>query len=199
MFASTPQRSIEDGEGYIGLILGPMFAGKTSELLRNHRRFNFANLKCLLLKSDIDNRYSDTQVQTHDNVVEIAMSTKLLKDVQMDAYDVILIDEGQFFADIAECAEEWANDGKIVIIAALDSDFQRKPFGNIHNLLCKAEYVVKLSAVCIKCKKSAHFTARIPSTNKLFNSDGTEQQLQVGGREAYIPVCRLCHNRIMLE
>ena len=101
----------------------------------------------------------------------------------MENYDVVGIDEGQFFEDIIEFCEEAANSGKIVVVAALDGTFERKPFGNIINLIPLAEMVTKLSAVCVYCTREAAFTKRVV--------ENKEVQL-IGGAEMYKPVCRVC-------
>ena len=114
-----------------------------------------------------------------------AVKTATLAEILHKAlnHDVVAIDEGQFFPDIVEISEKLANEGIVVIIAALDGTFQRKPFGNILNLVPLAEIVTKLSAVCIDCGKEAAFTRRM--------IDSLEVEL-IGGEETYKPVCRAC-------
>ena len=163
-----------------------MFSGKSSELLRKIRRFEHARKRCLVVNFSHDNRYSLAEVMaTHDKVTKTATKvtklTPLLKRVK--DYDVVGIDEGQFFEDIVEFCEEVANMGKIVVIAALDGTFERKPFGNIINLIPMAEKVSKLCAVCVYCTKEAAFTKRIVESRQI--------QL-IGGAEMYKPVCRQC-------
>ena len=151
--------------GELQVIFGPMFSGKTSELLRRIRRFQIRNDSCILLKTK-DSRYDNDndKVVTHDlfNYLE-AISCDCLFEVEAHAEDcdIIGIDEGQFFPDIGEFAEEMANRGKVVIVACLDSDFRREPFGNICNLVAKAETVTKLTSICLYCKGEASFSARI--------------------------------------
>ncbi len=114
-----------------------------------------------------------------------AVKTATLAEVLPRAlkYNVVAIDEGQFFPDVVEISEKLANEGIVVIIAALDGTFQRKPFGSILNLVPLAEVVTKLSAVCIDCGKEAAFTRR--------TIDSLEVEL-IGGEETYKPVCRGC-------
>lgn len=101
-------------------------------------------------------------------------------------YDVVGVDEGQFFPDVVEFCEKLANEGKIVVVSALDGTFQRKPFGSVLQLIPMAEEVHKLTAVCKGCFRDAAFTRRI----------GSETQVEViGGAEMYVPVCRECFNR----
>ena len=183
-----PRRQPRKELGHIQVIFGPMFSGKTSELLRRVRRYQIRKDECLLLKT-LDKRYSNdlNKVITHDKVNYLeALGCERLYDMYDHAMlaDIIGIDEGQFFPDIIEFAEEMANNGKVVIIASLDSDYKRDPFGNICSLVAKAESVTKLSSICISCKGEACFTARVtPETDVKV----------IGGRNKYKPVCRSCY------
>lgn len=164
-----------------------MFSGKTTELIRRMKRFQIANHSCLMIKYSKDIRYSENGVSTHDKQVTAASATADLSSIKQSArkYGVIGIDEGQFFPDIVEFCEEMANEGKLVIVAALDGTFQRKPFGPILNLVPMAESVVKLKAVCMICFKDAAFTKRL----------GSETEVEViGGTDKYMAVCRTCYN-----
>ena len=168
-------------------IFGPMFAGKTSELMRKIKRHRLAQKKCLVINFYADNRYSkEPKITSHDNLSIDAIKVKCLGDIktsQINEVEVIGIDEGQFFVDLIEQAEKWANQGKIVIIAALDCTYQKKPFNKVTDLLAISEKVTKLSAVCMDCGKDAAFTKRI--------SDEGEIEL-IGGLDIYKPVCRAC-------
>ena len=171
-------------------IFGPMFAGKTSELMRKIKRHQLAQKKCLVINYHADSRYtSESKVISHDKISIDAIKVKSLSDItskQTDLVEVIGIDEGQFFPDLIEKSETWANSGKIVIIAALDCTYQKKPFNNVTDLLAISEKVTKLSAVCMDCGKDAAFTKRITD----------EGQIElIGGLDKYKPVCRRCfHN-----
>ncbi|KAK9406976.1 thymidine kinase cytosolic [Crotalus adamanteus] len=172
--------------GQIQVIFGPMFSGKSTELMRRVRRFQIAQYKCLLIKYAKDTRYCVNGVSTHDRNTMEAMSACCLKDVQQEALNstVIGIDEGQFFPDIVEFCETMANAGKTVIVAALDGTFQRRAFGNILQLVPLAESVVKLNAVCMECFHEASYTKRL----------GTEKEVEViGGADKYHSVCRGCY------
>uniref|UniRef100_A0A3Q3WDC5 Thymidine kinase n=1 Tax=Mola mola TaxID=94237 RepID=A0A3Q3WDC5_MOLML len=161
----------------------------STELMRRVRRFQVAQYKCLVIKYSKDTRYSDSGVATHDNTME-AVPANCLGDVRPLALQacVIGIDEGQFFPDTVEFCEEMANLGKRIIVAALDGTFQRKPFGNILNLVPLAESVVKLHAVCMKCYKEAAYTKRI----------GAEMEVEViGGADKYQAVCRKCYGGLI--
>jgi thymidine kinase len=178
------QHVLHDTDGRIELILGPMFAGKSSEMLRRIRRYKLAKHRVLLLKYAKDTRYSDTAVATHDGVTVEAVSACNFEGVDVENFDVIGIDEGQFFPDLGDFVERAASAGKIVVISALDGDFQRKPFQNICDLVPRSEFVIKLSAVCTRCSHDAAFTMR--------TSADTEVEV-IGGAELYQPVCRRCY------
>lgn len=173
--------------GNIQTIFGPMFSGKTSELMRRIRRHRLAQKSCLVINFVGENRYSvDTQITSHDLVSIPALKVARLSQIpeeQLRDKQVIAIDEGQFFEDIFEKSEEWANQGKIVIVAALDCTFQMKPFHRITELLAISESVDKLSSVCLDCGKDAAFTKR--------TTDHQAIEL-MGGIEMYKPVCRAC-------
>ncbi|XP_061736886.1 thymidine kinase, cytosolic [Nerophis ophidion] len=186
VFPNSPRKT----QGQIQIIFGPMFSGKSTELMRRVRRFQIAQYCCLVVKYAKDTRYSDTGMATHDKNTMEAVAANRLSDVRSAASQasVIGIDEGQFFPDTVEFCEEMANLGKTVIVAALDGTFQRKPFGNILNLVPLAESVVKLHAVCMQCYKEAAYTKRI----------GAEKEVEViGGADKYQAVCRKCYGDLI--
>ncbi|XP_069511351.1 thymidine kinase, cytosolic [Ambystoma mexicanum] len=184
--AEVTPSSPSKNRGQIQVIFGPMFSGKSTELMRRVRRFQIAQYKCLLVKYYKDVRYSTNGVASHDrNTMEAVAASRLL-DVYQQAVScaVIGIDEGQFFSDVVEFCEGMANMGKTVIVAALDGTFQRKAFGNILSLVPLAESVVKLNAVCMECYREAAYTKRL----------GAEKEVEVmGGSEKYQAVCRRCY------
>ncbi|KAM9177516.1 thymidine kinase, cytosolic [Mergus octosetaceus] len=174
--------------GQIQVIFGPMFSGKSTELMRRVRRFQLAQYRCLLVKYAKDTRYGTAGLSTHDRNTMEALPACLLRDVYQEALGatVIGIDEGQFFPDIVDFCEVMANAGKTVIVAALDGTFQRKAFGSILNLVPLAESVVKLNAVCMECYREASYTKRL----------GAEREVEViGGADKYHSVCRACYFR----
>eukprot|EP01012_Entosiphon_sulcatum_P023852 TRINITY_DN2897_c0_g1_i1.p1 TRINITY_DN2897_c0_g1~~TRINITY_DN2897_c0_g1_i1.p1 ORF type:complete len:203 (-),score=37.29 TRINITY_DN2897_c0_g1_i1:356-964(-) len=176
--------------GRIELILGPMFAGKSTELLRRMRRHEHGQKRCLLVKAARDTRYDDACVATHDRQLMRAVSADRLQSESIadlvSKADVIGIDEGQFFPDLVPFAESAANHGKVVIIAALDGDFQRRPFGSVCELVPLCETVEKLSSICMACRRAeAGFTRRICKSTAI--------EL-VGGAESYWAVCRGCYH-----
>lgn len=154
--------------------------------MRRLRRFTFAKRKVLVIKYAGDTRYTaGEELSSHDRVTMAAAPASCLAAVAHLVKDseVIGIDEGQFYPDLVECVEQWADAGKIIIIAALDGDFRRKPFGRVLELVPLAEHVTKLSAVCTGCGRDAAFTKRTVAAMQL--------QL-IGGSEAYVPNCRQC-------
>lgn len=172
--------------GEIQVIFGPMFSGKSTELIRRVKRYQIAKYRCLLVRYAKDVRYSTTAVATHDRQQLPAVSAEVLSSLNnaADGVNVIGIDEGQFFPDCVEFAERMANAGKIVIVAALDGTFQRVGFGDILRLIPLAESVVKLKAVCMACFSDASFTKRTT----------LEKELElIGGEDKYMAVCRSCH------
>lgn len=144
----------------------------------------------LLCRYAADTRYSVESVASHDHRLLPALPCRLLSEIPVatwSGFDVVAIDEGQFFADLVEFSEMCANAGKIVIIAALDGDFRRKPFGRVLELIPMAERIDKLTAVCTRCCSDAAFTQRTVAS--------TEIEL-IGGAESYRPVCRACFNAV---
>jgi len=171
--------------GSIHLIIGPMFSGKTTELFRLVRRHKLAGKEVVVVKSSKDNRFDKVQACTHDmNKMEAITSYDIASiHEELKRYDVIGIDEGQFFEDIAYFAEKLANSGRTVIIAALNGDYRQKSFQTVTSLFSISDKIEKLSAVCHTCGHSASFTYRI--------SESTELEV-IGGKEAYLAVCRSC-------
>jgi thymidine kinase len=174
--------------GWIEVICGSMFSGKTEELIRRLKRVKFANLKVEIFKPAIDTRYDELNIVSHDtNAIHstpIDNSQKILLMAQ-DA-DVIGIDEAQFFDDgLPEVCDKLAYHGIRVIVAGLDMDFTGKPFGQMPFILAKADYVTKLHAICVKCGNIANYSYRkIPD----------DDQVMLGAMDAYEPRCRVCYN-----
>lgn len=188
-WSPSPPRSPKQKEsGQIQLILGPMFSGKSTELIRRVRRYRIAGHQCVLIKYHRDERYSIDKVATHDQQTFSAVKAEFLKQVEDHClnYSVIGVDEGQFFPDVVEFCEDMANRGKTVVVAALDGTFERKSFGAILGLVPLAEDVLKLKAVCNMCKGEAAFTKR--------TTDEKEVEL-IAGNDKYMAVCRPCFYR----
>ncbi|URH26636.1 thymidine kinase [Fowlpox virus] len=176
--------------GSIHVITGPMFSGKTSELVRRIKRFMLSNFKCIIIKHCGDNRYNKddiNKVYTHDLLFMEATASSnlsvLVPTLLNDGVQVIGIDEAQFFLDIVEFSESMANLGKTVIVAALNGDFKRELFGNVYKLLSLAETVSSLTAICVKCYCDASFSKRVTENKEV---------MDIGGKDKYIAVCRKC-------
>ncbi len=182
--------SISLASGRIELVIGPMFAGKTAELFRRLKRAELANRHVALVKYAKDTRYAHKGVaSTHDlrTWEDSIPCNGRLSDIAGLVGDaqVVGVDEGQFFSDLAEQCEAWANQGRHVVVAALDGTFERKPFGQVCEMVPLAESITKLSAVCMMCRsRDAHFSLRI----------GREKTVEhIGGKESYRATCRACY------
>ena len=180
--------------GWIEVITGPMFAGKSEELIRRVKRLEYAKKKTLVFKPKIDNRFSESEVVSHSQLktksFNINKSTDILKYVKSDTYAVV-VDEVQFMdEDIVDVSELLANRGIRVILAGLDNDFRGEPFPIMAKLLAKAEFITKLTAICVKCGAPATRTQRIVNGIPASYFDPI---VVVGASEAYEPRCRHCH------
>ena len=172
--------------GWIEVICGSMFSGKTEELLRRLRRARIARQRVDIFKPAMDTRFSKNEVVSHDetstptNPVHAATQIVLMAE---DA-DVIGIDEAQFFDNqLVDVCMDLAGRGKRVIVAGLDQDFRAEPFEPIPQLMAIAEYVTKLHAICVKCGAPANHSQRLQAD---------EEQVLLGATEAYEPRCRRC-------
>lgn len=186
--------------GNIEVICGPMFAGKTEELIRRVKRMQFAKKEFIVFKPKIDNRYSLDEVVSHSKIkckaVNISNPKELLKYLRPELQAVV-IDEIQFFDEsLLDIIDELANGGMRVICAGLDSDFRRKPFGIIPKLLAMAENITKLTAICSCCGEEATLTQRIVNGQPPYEDDPV---ILVGATECYEPRCRKCHQVLQHE
>lgn len=176
-------------KGKINLIIGCMFSGKSTEMIRLIKRYKqIKKYNLLLVNNSKDNRYGKSVISSHDKVQIKCHSLKNLYDIRETEHykncNVIFIEEGQFFTDLFEfCIEAADNDNKILYVAGLDGDYQKKEFGQMCKLVPHAEEITKLKALCFKCGDGteANFTKRIVSDKNI--------EL-VGSIESYIPVCR---------
>ena len=174
--------------GWIEVICGSMFSGKTEELIRRLRRAEFANQELILFKPKIDNRYSKKNVVSHSgNVFEAVLVEKAAEIMNhIGDHKVVAIDEAQFFDDeIVSVCESLSGSGIRVVLAGLDMDYTGKPFGPMPNLLSVAEYVTKVHAICVSCGNLAQFSHRTVEE---------KSQVLVGAVEKYQPLCRACFN-----
>lgn len=181
-------------EGWIEVICGCMFAGKTEELIRRINVLSYARKNILVFKPKIDDRYCTTEIASHAGskvpCIVISEAKEILDHVNYDT-DVVAIDEVQFFdEDVVDICEYLADSGLRVMVAGLDKDFRGEPFGVLPDLLTRAEFVTKLTAVCAKCGAPATRTQRIINGKPASFNDPI---VLVGAKEAYEPRCRHCH------
>ncbi|MDH3462916.1 MAG: thymidine kinase [Acidimicrobiia bacterium] len=176
-------------EGWVEVICGPMFSGKSEELIRRVTRSKIARIPVQTFKPQLDDRYATDEVISHSSLsvsaIPVENSDQLLRAVD-DVTEVIGIDEGQFFdLGLVEVVEQLAATGKQVVIAGLDTDYLRRPFEPIPMLCDRAEYVTKVLAVCHKCGGPGMYTQRIVSSDDL---------VVLGAEGAYEARCRRCYD-----
>ena len=172
--------------GWIEVVCGGMFSGKTEELIRRARRAHIAGQSVVIVKPAVDNRYSDTEVVSHDetSLPGITVDTADQIILLTSSAKVVCIDEAQFFDDrLVDVVNTLANDGKRVIIAGLDMDYLGRPFEPMPHLLAIAEYVTKLHAICSESGMMANFSQRVVEN---------ESQVLVGEKDSYEPRARHC-------
>lgn len=183
-----------NNKGWIEVICGSMFSGKSEELIRRIRRARYARQKVQVFKPTIDKRYSSVDVVSHNGTKVKAVSVEhpeeILDSIDADT-EVVAIDEVQFFNnDIVAVCEELACRGLRVIVAGLDTDFRGEPFGPTPKLMAVAEYVEKLQAICVKCGNPASRTQRLVNGEPAPYDGPT---ILVGASENYEARCRHCH------
>lgn len=186
--------SIQKSHGWIEVIAGPMFAGKSEEILRRIRRLEYAKKNYVVFKPAIDNRYSSHEVVSHiknkSKAIPIKNSDEILKNISYNT-DVIIIDEVQFLdIGVVAICEKLADEGRRVIVGGLDLDFRGEPFPVMASLLSRAEDVTKLTAICVKCGAPATRSQRIINGKPAGYNDPV---VVVGASETYEPRCRHCH------
>jgi len=172
--------------GWIEVICGSMFSGKTEELIRRLKRARIAKQKVEVFKPAIDTRYDDQDVVSHDAKKETSIPVENASQILFYAedFEVVGIDEAQFFGnELISVCNQLAEKGKRVIVSGLDMDYLGKPFGPVPQLLAIAEYVTKVHAICIRCGSLASYSHRTVTDNKL---------VVLGETEAYEPLCRKC-------
>ncbi|MGL5892207.1 MAG: thymidine kinase [Bacteroidia bacterium] len=185
MFIENTQHP-QKRRGWIEIVCGSMFSGKTEELIRRLKRAQYAKLKVEIFKPALDTRYDETQVVSHDaNAIHstpVPSSSNIL--LLASDVDVVGIDEAQFFDEgLIQVCTQLADDGVRVIIAGLDMDYLGKPFGPIPALMSIAEYVTKVHAICMRCGHIANHSHRVT---------GGESLIQLGEKDSYEPLCRDC-------
>ena len=173
-------------KGWIEVICGSMFSGKTEELIRRLKRAKIAKQKVEIFKPSVDTRYDEVAVVSHDEnqIHSTPVPASANIPLLINDEEVIGIDEAQFFdMELVSVCNQLANQGMRVIVAGLDMDYKGKPFGPIPALLATAEYVTKVHAICVKCGNLANHSHRITNNDKL---------VMLGETESYEPLCRSC-------
>ncbi len=176
----------QNSAGYLELILGPMFSGKTTRLIEHYKAYKYIGKKIVVLNYSLDTRYSTTNLSSHDHIeIPCIFADTLTRDKWIEA-DVILINEGQFFGDLVSSVIEMVElEKKHVYVCGLDGDFKRCKFGTILDLIPYCDRVEKLSAFCSTCRDGtlAVFSHRV----------STESAQVVIGSDNYVPLCRDCY------
>lgn len=198
MAAAAPMaKSNEVATGYLELIVGPMFSGKTSKLIEIYKQCKFCSIPVSAINYDGDTRYSETMISSHDMQMMPCIQGSSIDDIlngengksnaaELNHSDVILINEAQFFCDILEHVEYWVEKcKKRVYVCGLDGDFKRMPIGNLLGLIPLCDKVNKLTSLCSNCKDG---------TRAIFSYRVTDEKEQIViGSSNYIPVCRKCY------
>ena len=172
--------------GWIEVICGSMFSGKTEELIRRLNRAKIAKLKVEIFKPTVDTRYDDVDVVSHDSNSIHSTPVETASNILFYSkdFEVVGIDEAQFFDDeLSAVCNKLADEGKRVIVAGLDMDYTGKPFGPIPSLMATAEYVTKVHAICIECGNLAQYSHRLVEDDSL---------VLLGETDRYVPLCRKC-------
>ena len=178
--------TVNPTSGWIEVVCGSMFSGKTEELIRRIRRAEIANQEIRLFKPQVDTRYAKEEIVSHNqNSLTSSVVTSSREILHhTDGVDVIGIDEAQFFdEDLVDVSRSLANAGIRVIIAGLDMDYAGQPFGPMPKLMAIAEFVTKVHAICQVCGSLANFSFRL---------DTDQSQILVGEKDSYEPRCRKC-------
>lgn len=179
--------------GWIEVICGSMFSGKTEELIRRLKRAEFAKQRVEIFKPAVDVRYDDEEVVSHDENAIRSTPVPASNNISIlaDDVDVVGIDEAQFFdVELPAVCVDLANRGARVIVAGLDMDYTGKPFGPIPHLMAVAEYVTKVHAVCVRCGNLANHSHRLSKSDSL---------VMLGERDEYEPLCRRCFYKVQAE
>lgn len=189
-FDNTEERrkSRQKGEsGWVEVIVGSMFSGKSEELIRRLRRAQIARQKVQVFKPKIDDRYSIEQIASHSGMTHVSKpvmtAAEMLAQMEDDT-QVVGIDEGQFFdMAIVDAVNDLANKGKRVIVAGLDQDYLGRPFEPMPQLLSIAEFITKTHAICVKCGETANYSQR---------TSESKERVEVGATDKYEARCRKC-------
>ena len=177
--------------GWIEVICGSMFSGKTEELIRRLKRAKFAKQKVEIFKPGIDTRYDENNVVSHDANIIVSTAVPAATNILLLStdVDVVGIDEAQFFdEEIISVCNQLASKGIRVVVAGLDMDFLGKPFGPMPALIACAEYITKVHAICVHCGELAHYSHRLVANQKT---------VLLGEMDSYEPLCRSCYDEAM--
>lgn len=190
MFLEKDRNNFERS-GWIEVVCGSMFSGKTEELIRRLNRARIAKQKVEIFKPAIDVRYDEEDVVSHDenkvSSIPVQNASQIL--FYAEEFEVVGIDEAQFFgSELVDVCDELASKGKRVIVAGLDMDYLGKPFGPIPLLMATAEYVTKVHAICMRCGNLASYSHRTIKNDKL---------VMLGETDSYEPLCRKCFVRAL--
>jgi thymidine kinase len=183
----------EPRSGYLELILGPMFSGKTTRLIERYRAYTYIGKRVITINYSLDTRYSDTMLSSHDRIeIPCIFAASLMETTTMNAVmdaDVVLINEGQFFSDLVPAVKQLVEDQrKDVYVCGLDGDFRRERFGTILDLVPFCDRVEKLAAFCAECRNGVR---------AIFSDRVTAESSQVViGSDNYRPLCRGCYMRV---
>jgi thymidine kinase len=197
--------SLLKSKGYLGLIIGPMYSGKTSKLLEIYKQCKFCDISVCVINHSLDKRYHDSMLSSHDKIMIPCINVENLHnlwfnncEIDLIEYadktnhnlirnsDVVLINEGQFFNGLYDVVKDMLKNNKFVYVCGLDGDFERKKFGEILDLIPLCDKVTKMTSLCSFCKNGTHgiFSMRISN----------EKEQTVIGSENYLPVCRNCYD-----
>uniref|UniRef100_A0A6C0KFF5 thymidine kinase n=1 Tax=viral metagenome TaxID=1070528 RepID=A0A6C0KFF5_9ZZZZ len=175
--------------GNLQVIIGPMFSGKSTYLIKQYNNYKNNGFKCCVVNYIDDNRYDESMLSTHDKMmipcIKLRELNPILNHDCIDNHDIFFIDEGQFFHDLYDVVFKLTDIyNKIVYVSGLTGDFKREKFGKILDLIPICDNVIKLCAKCNQCQKDAHFSYRLSN----------EDNQKIIGFSNYIPLCRLCYN-----
>jgi len=206
MTTSPSSLSLLNSKGYLELIIGPMYSGKTSKLLEIYKQCKFCNISVAVINHSLDKRYHESMLSSHDKIMVPCLNVDNLTNIwynngEIDLIEfadksgyklireseVILINEGQFFNDLHNVVNDMLKNNKVVYVCGLDGDFERKKFGQVLDLIPLCDKVNKLTSLCSSCKNGTPGIFSMRITN--------EKEQTVIGSENYLPVCRMCYDK----
>ena len=175
---------------YLELIIGPLFSGKTTYIINKYKSYVEENKKVLCIKPNIDNRFITNKIVTHNKDFIDCKTLNNLSEIdnnELKIYDVLIIDEGQFFSDLKETIIKFLDIYNLhIIICGLNCDYKKEKIGDILDLIPHSDQCIKLNSICIKCNNNTI----APFTNRIIKSN---EQILIGGNDMYEPVCRKHH------